>query len=126
MQTYITRGRARVTITELGPGGPIGGLVIIALAVALIYRYANTIIEAAELAVAVAFAAVVLAVVAMAVLLTRRIRAELRPVKRSGPAVPAARSAVQLQHRAAPAIPPPPPAGIDVKPEWIIPREASQ
>jgi hypothetical protein len=126
MPTYTTRGPARVTITELGPVGPIGGLVIIALAVALIHRYAHTITEAAELAVTVAFATVVLAFVTMAVLLTRRILTELRPVKRSAPAVPAARAAGQLQHQAAPAIPPPPPADIDVKPEWIIPREAAR
>lgn len=126
MPTYISPGPVRVTITPLGPAGPVGGLVILGLAVGLVHRYAHTITQAAWIVAGVAFGAVVLAVVTMAVLTVRRIMAEMRPARRRAAVAAPDTTAGQLRSGAAPAIAAAPPDSIDVKPEWIIPRETAR
>jgi hypothetical protein len=104
---HITRGRALVTVTELGGRGR---GVLIALAVAAVLaagaaaRYARTIRETATIAVAVAFGLIVLAVIGGVVMLARRIVAEVRGAREAAPVTYSA-AAVMAPERAAVAAP---------------------
>ena len=119
MPTYTTRGRARVTITELpGPGL---GVVLAGVLIGAAVYYARTILQAIEIMVAVLFGLTVAAVITGTVLVTRRIIRECRPAPVARRAVSAATAAApQLSHAAAPRALP----GADeitVRPEWATP-----
>jgi hypothetical protein len=123
MPTYITRGPAKITITELGgPGGFIALIVLAGLIFAAVHRYARTIGEAAEITAAVLFAVVVAAVAIMGTLLARRIARELRPARPAQTAVPAGTRPPQLARAKPPALPAP--DEITVRPEWVTRRGA--